>query len=285
MSKNRPESIGSFMQLVRKGGPGGNADPYWVARWLFRWWTVYLSWVLVMLGFSANGVTLLSGVSVVVGGVMLGFPEPVWWVVGAGFVFLYHALDHCDGEVARYYRLTDQSSGGSDGAFWDSVVHGMEAVVVCGLGWRLYWDSGLGILPLVVAVADVAVLSVMPWQRYCEAIVGWVSRECKAGRDVRENRELLEFRDEGETTGVAGDMTFGVWLRQLLLFPGYYVTLLVAAILDFGFGPIEIGTDEGGGVKVRLYWLGIWLLIHAIGKVLSCIWSARRLAGRLRELS
>ena len=282
----------SFTLLMRKGGPQANADPYWIDRWFFRPWTAYLSWVFVKLRLSANAVTLLSAVVLIGGAGLLsirsvGTRSAVLQLIGAGLVVLYAALDCCDGEVARYYRLTGKSTGGRDGAYWDDLVHGLEPVLVAALAWRLYLDSHMDIWPLVVAVVDAAALCMAPWQRCCEILVAWI-------RDQQQSANVERIRDvaltangqEHSKSDLSRTQQVFAAVKQLLLFPGYFMTLPVAVILDVAIGPIAVGTrlTESGPEPIQLYWVALWLLQHAGGKVLAVARSARRYAQRLHKL-
>ena len=273
-----------FYRLIRKGGPARNADPYWIDRWFFRPWTAYLSWVFVKLGWSANFVTLLSAVSLVVGSVLLCFESNALSLIGAALVVLYAGLDCCDGEVARYYRLTGKERSGRDGPYWDNIVHGLEPVLVGCLAYRLFLTSGMGVWPLVVAVIDAAALCVAPWQRYCEIIVSWVKDRQRSGvADPLGDLELPDDDEGGANPEMAWSGRWFVAIKQLLLFPGYFVTLPVAAVLDVVVGPITLA--DNAAQPVVLYWMALWLLQHAVGKVLAAVRSTRRYARWLSRMS
>ncbi len=273
-----------FYKLIRKGGPARNADPYWIDRWFFRPWTVYLSWVFVKLGWSANFVTLLSAVSLVVGSVLLCFESNALSLIGVALVVLYAGLDCCDGEVARYYRLTGQTGGGRDGSYWDNIVHGLEPVLVGCLAYRLYLTSGMGVWPLVVAAIDTTALCVAPWQRCCEIIVSWVKDRRQSGvTDPLGDFELPDDDQDAASSDMSLCRKWFAAVKQLLLFPGYFVTLPMAVILDLVVGPISL--TDGASQPIVLYWIALWLLQHAVGKVLAAVRSTRRYALWLSRIS
>lgn len=65
---------------------------------------IYFSWLLIKLGFSANGVTALSGLVCIIGGVLLAMRSPWLISLGIGCFVLFHILDCSDGQVSRYRK-------------------------------------------------------------------------------------------------------------------------------------------------------------------------------------
>ena len=64
--------------------------------------SIYFTWIFLRLGLSANAVTILSGISSIIGGFLLA-SKSIWIVIlGILFLHLYYLLDYSDGEVARY---------------------------------------------------------------------------------------------------------------------------------------------------------------------------------------
>ena len=88
-------------------------------------------------------------------------------------------------------------------------------------------------------------------------------------------RDELALPDEATP-----NVSLKVLTRQLILFPGYYITLPIAAVLDVAVGPIPVGDTA-----IAVPWLGLWLVQHAAGKILSMVVSSRRYALRLRSRS
>lgn len=276
-----------FRNLVAKNwGAQKQTDPFWTTRWLLRTWTPYLSYVLVRFGsLTANGVTAISAGFFIVGSLMLALPWHAAWVVGAGFVLFYHALDQVDGEVARYYRRTGPAtSGGHDGYFWDTAVHGVTPLMAGCIAFRLYLDSGLGILPLVPLAIDLAV-SRHPWSLYCESLVDYMKGVRSKGGDLEVEVRWLTYGESFSYSLSEAKSSFSlrgaaVALQQTIMFPGYFYTLVVAAVLDVTAGPILV---LGDGAEVR--WLLAWLAIFAAGRLLAWVRGFRNLAAKLRSIS
>lgn len=281
-NRSADHSKGDLRRLLfKEWGARHGGDAYWTSRWLIRSWTPYLSWVFIKLGVSANGVTLLSAVVFIAGAVMLALPWEAAWIVGSLLVVFYHALDHCDGEVARYYRRTGQRPAGRDGVFWDSAVHGVTPLLAACLAFRLYLQSDLWLWPLIVLGIDLAV-SRHPWNIYCETLIGYFADRNKRGASLGELTPLLRY-DTSVTLSRADQP--GLNLRnartvvaQTLMFPGYFFTLPLSVLLDVFSGPfLVVGTST-------VYWQFVWLVAFVLGRFVVWVRASRMLAAKLRAV-
>ena len=105
------------IKIPNKKGKMVYADHWW-ARYVSRHCSIYLTWLFVKLGISANAVTflmILTGLMAFV----LCIPHILWVnIIGLLLWFLFEALDCSDGEVARW---TKKSS--IRGVYLDFVSH------------------------------------------------------------------------------------------------------------------------------------------------------------------
>jgi len=67
-----------------------------------RIFSPYLTYILIKLGFNANGVTYLSIVCGLAAALMLMLKNNVWWFASPILLALASLMDHSDGEVARW---------------------------------------------------------------------------------------------------------------------------------------------------------------------------------------
>jgi phosphatidylglycerophosphate synthase len=77
---------------------------YWFNVIFSRYISIYLTWIFVKLGFSAN---IVSGIMILTGltGVALLLPHISWLnILGFILVVFFEVLDCCDGEVARWKK-------------------------------------------------------------------------------------------------------------------------------------------------------------------------------------
>jgi len=74
----------------------------WLTRIILRRFSIYLTVLFLKAGLSANKVTALRLLPCIGAGVLLAFPQPEYWLLAWGLLFVCEILDCCDGEVARY---------------------------------------------------------------------------------------------------------------------------------------------------------------------------------------
>ncbi|KPL20654.1 MAG: hypothetical protein AMJ75_11435, partial [Phycisphaerae bacterium SM1_79] len=74
---------------------------HWVNRLFVRRFSIYITWLFVKAGISANGTTFLGMLFGLIG-VVLFIPHIFWLnVIGFFLVMLDNVLDCVDGEIAR----------------------------------------------------------------------------------------------------------------------------------------------------------------------------------------
>lgn len=98
---------------------------------------IYITWLLLHTGVTANQVTLMTVSLSLAGAVLLATP-PAWLsLCGALLLLAYHLLDKVDGDVARYRRTFSIV-----GVYLDEVGHGLAfGGLLFGLGLHLAWGA------------------------------------------------------------------------------------------------------------------------------------------------
>ena len=84
-----------------KNKVGKNKHMDWYQKKL-RYISPYFTWVFLHLGLSANQVTILSFLPVILGSIFILFKNPIYWILAWAIMQLYCIIDCSDGEVARY---------------------------------------------------------------------------------------------------------------------------------------------------------------------------------------
>ena len=279
-----PLTISQLKAVARKGGANSSDDPFWVSRYFYRKITIYVTWLCIKLGISSNAATLISGFVLFAAAACYVLPRQ-WgggwvWLIGAMLVQLYFVLDHVDGELARYESVhLGRTDAGMSGLFYDTCCHAGELALVAGIGLRMFADSGGAWWVAAVVLLVYFPGSIMPWQRYCEAVVAY------AGRHVHGDHAALAAEVVRSSSlamaPAAGRLTsdrFISALSQFIGFPGYFVTLLICTVLDVAnILPITI---EGQ----RISYLLVWLIVRAVHSSLAAIKSVLVYGRRLASL-
>ena len=275
-----PVTLAQLKAIVRKGGRGSADDPFWLSRYFYRTFTVYVTWLFVHLRVSSNAATLLSGVAIFAAAVCYALPSKWLWLAGALLVQLYFILDHVDGELARYEAAhLGRTQSGMSGLFYDTCCHAGELALLAGIGLRLFADMGAP--PWVALIVLLAFFpgNIMPWQRYCESVVAY------AGKHVHGDHAALAAEMVKSSSlalaPAAGAPTSGRVISavsQFFGFPGYFVTLLLCTILDVAAVP----TLTLGGRAVP--YLLVWFVVRAVHSSVAAIKSVRVYGRRLSSL-
>ncbi len=110
---------------------------------------IYITWLLIHTGVTANQVTLMTVSLSLASALMLATP-PAWLALcGACTMLAYHLLDKVDGDIARY-RQTSSIVG----VYLDEVGHGIAfAGLFLGLGMHLAWGAETAARAMLVLAA------------------------------------------------------------------------------------------------------------------------------------
>jgi phosphatidylglycerophosphate synthase len=276
----RPMTLRLLKEVARKGGAASSDDPFWLSRLFYRRFTVYVTWLCIKLGIGSNAATLLSAVAIFGAALCYVAPSKTAWLVGALLVQVYFILDHVDGELARYETVhLGRTGSGTAGVFYDTCCHAGELALVAGIGLRLFANTGgwwwVGVVLLLTYFPG----SIMPWQRYCEAVVAYARKHVEGDRAALA-AEMVRSSSYAWAPA-AGQLTSGRLISaitQTVGFPGYFVTLLVCTILDVA----GAATPSFRGRAVS--YLLIWLTVRAVHSALAALKSVRVYGQRLATL-
>jgi len=134
--RSRP-SCDEVRAVCRKG----DAEPFWISRFLIRPWTPYLSFLALRLGVSPSQITVVSAVLAVSAGMITLWPSTWSYVGSAILTSSFFVLDHVDGEVARVLQSRHPVPPGTlnlSGKYLDRLVHYLQAPtlflgITCGI--------------------------------------------------------------------------------------------------------------------------------------------------------
>ena len=117
--------------------------------------SIFLVWVFLRLGFSGNGVSVLSGFLAIIGGVLIASNDPLFIFIGSFGYMAFYLLDYVDGGVARF---NDKSGAG--GQYMDWIMHVVSCVsIMTGLFIGAFSNTGLWLIPFGVLAVVASALS------------------------------------------------------------------------------------------------------------------------------
>jgi phosphatidylglycerophosphate synthase len=116
-------SVKDYRQRCQKLGE----ENYLLDKYVFRVFSIYFTIIFLALRIKANQATWMSLVAALASLPFIASTEESRWLIGAMLVFVYHLVDHVDGELARYYVSTGQQIPSSEGQYYDVLVHSFSA--------------------------------------------------------------------------------------------------------------------------------------------------------------
>ena len=86
-----------------------------------RIFSIYLTWIFIHLPITPNQITFLGVLFYLGGAGLFIYQDFKMRMIGLAMMFVSFILDACDGEVARYRKLT--KGGGAGGAYVEPLSH------------------------------------------------------------------------------------------------------------------------------------------------------------------
>jgi hypothetical protein len=142
--------VSKYREMCQKG----DQENYLFDKYLFRPFSIYVTILFIKLRVRPNQVTFLSLLAVLSALAFLLQSDPASMLLAAGFIFLYHLLDHVDGEVARYRIVRGEQQPSILGQYYDVLVHSYSAnLMLLFMSLGLYRLHGSGWIVLAGVVA------------------------------------------------------------------------------------------------------------------------------------
>ena len=98
-------------------------ENYFFDKYVFRKISIYFTIFFIRMKVSANQATFLSLLAALGSCYFLMFNSPLMMLMAVALVFLYHLLDHVDGELARYYIAKGRQKPSIQGQYFDVLIH------------------------------------------------------------------------------------------------------------------------------------------------------------------
>jgi len=223
----------------------------WLTRIILRRFSIYLTVLFLKAGLSANKVTALRLLPCIGAGVLLAFPQPEYWLLAWGLLFVYEILDCCDGEIARYSG-TPSLLGEYNDTMADAFCYPFLRVCMCFGMYQALQDTVVFILGFALVIG---------W------IVFWVSRPvCRSilyrtgflHRDLRSTRPA-------ETSSVLLRRVL-CRARALVDHTAFFFALPITSLLDMLVRPVAVSSLD---LNFRFMYLVLLALALVFGAVLG----------------
>ena len=162
------ESISELRKICQTTRPSIFKD--FLNKFYYRF-SIYFTWLCILLKLSANQVTIISVLFSILGGILISIGDKNLTIIGFVCFHIFAILDMSDGEVARY-----RNQGGMTGHFLDWYMHFITSLAMM-LGLFLHsFDAlgsgiliSLGIISITVPIFDKIITSsgwtVIVWTR------------------------------------------------------------------------------------------------------------------------
>jgi phosphatidylglycerophosphate synthase len=226
-------TLGQFKEIARKYPE----DPFWTARYFWRYFTLPCSWLCAMLRITADQVTLISLVVGLAGCLCYCWPTAWMFALGTFLIYGWWFLDHVDGELARYEIKHLKRAPSVAGPYLDLLVHRWVQPLyhICmGVGLvRLTSDWGYVLLGCLAGANFVGFARTQGESmvlRYVAA--GQVKLDNLALRELLNLGAMVPTAAEGRARGVRRMVGVMKWLKLGLASPGCLVMLLGIVLVD-----------------------------------------------------
>ncbi len=266
MSKGS-ESIKELRKICQESRyEGGKAEMPRITRF-HRTISIFLTKPLLKVGVSANQATLIGLFIGVISGLFLTFENPIYWILGALFLYLYLIFDYVDGEIARYNKSVSKF-----GEYLAGVVDlfGTSFIPICmsfGIS-KVFHNT----LPMLFGFLAVLSLSLSAFTNLASVILlrSEKSSEAPHLNDTKKSQKIL--------FSVKKSIRYG---KLIFNFHKFFIpVLLIVSIIDLWFGVnITIGHFPVIGffiVNARYLWLIAFSMAILISLILKIYYTARK---------
>ena len=152
--------------------------------------TYPLSYLLFKLGFSANGISLLSIIVSFLGAITIIYG---YFISGVTLFLISYLLDFCDGNVARihykYLKLSRSEASGKRGYMYESLYANISYFLFFfSLGYYFYFTEGEKLIYFILPVFTVGIKII---SRYMALYVSMLNNKGVSQKAVEKSADIL----------------------------------------------------------------------------------------------
>ena len=144
------------------------------------------------MGISGNGISWLSGIIAILGGMLLATSNPMLIFIGSFGYIIFYQLDYVDGSVARFNKKS-----GIGGQYIDFIIHVISHVsIIAGLAFGAMASSGSHLVPFAILAITAAALANSKYSIAWFSIVMEQQKRKAKGIDILHNPPTrFEFKE------------------------------------------------------------------------------------------
>ena len=222
----------------------------WHGRHVCRPFSIYITRVAILLGISANTVTLIFFIIGLLACFFFMLGTGLGFLVGALTLQFWYLMDMVDGEVARYRKETSAT-----GSYFDKMAHyAVNPSIFFSLGYGIYRDIDVPhsiVIGFIAGISIVLISASEDLKHMCA-----LSKAVKSGKNIRLNR--LQKKEEVIRGKESVLKRLFSLMHALCTFPTFMNAITLAAVLD-----IIIDEDI-------LYWF-----VFAYAVLTTFVWMSR----------
>lgn len=228
-----------FKALAHKGVD----ETYYLDKYVFRHISIAGSYVLSFTRVSPNAITLAS---------LLCTLSAVWFFmqtdamslfIGCALVFVYHYLDHVDGELSRVYQVTRDYRPGIAGAYFDLLCHSFTVNIwLPALAFGVYQQTQQALVMLLGIAAMPALSNFAQYvgaQLFATRLLA--DPELAGTEDGQVALRALSGRHrqvEAVQAGAFSRQGLGKLAKELIGYPGMIFLVIVCVLIDAVAGTV-----------------------------------------------
>ncbi len=228
-------------------------ENYFFDKYLFRKVSIYFTVIFIKLNVTANQATFLSLLAALGSCYFLMSNNRFLMATAVLLIFVYHMLDHVDGELARYYIKRDLQQPSLQGQYFDVLIHKYSTnLMLFFLGisiFRLYEYKIAVIFGFAACIGLSAFPNLMAAQVIMQKVTG--DKNQAIDHHVAEVLFLLEKKREQIKKIHQRNLPQKAkkLLSELLFFPGCLMLIMTAVTMDIFVGEFILLSYE---VNMRL---------------------------------
>lgn len=234
-------NLSQFKKICQKN----ENENYLIDKYIYREISYFGTFIVSKSGISPNSVTFISLIVCLCSLYFLTQNTRICLIVGAFLVFLYHYLDHVDGELARYYIHTGRIKPNLKGQYFDSLCHSFsDNIMFLCMAWAVYQNFGYSFIMWF------GVIAMIGSNGFPDSIAArMLISKGVTNPDLFNNKQFQSYlwaieKKRNQVKSLNTAKFSSAWLFKLCVelvgYPGVLSSIMIVVLIDAAFGTHEI---------------------------------------------